>query len=38
MEKELHETFSGPAAQQEEKRNRAAKIRHGEALKSQRSQ
>lgn len=38
MEKELHETFSGPAAQQEEKRNRAAKTRHGEALKSQRSQ
>jgi Ca-activated chloride channel family protein len=38
MEKELQETFSGPAAQQEEKRNRAAKIRHGEALKSQRSQ
>ena len=37
MEKELQETFSGPAAQQEEKRNRAAKIRHGEALKSQRS-
>jgi Ca-activated chloride channel family protein len=38
MEQELQETFSGPAAQQEEKRNRAAKIRHGEALKSQRSQ
>jgi Ca-activated chloride channel homolog len=38
MEKELQETFSGPAAQQEEKRNRAAKIRHTEALKSQRSQ
>ena len=37
MEKELQETFSGPAAQQEEKRHRAAKIRHGEALKSQRS-
>jgi len=38
MDKELQETFSGPAAQQEEKRNRAAKIRHKEALKSQRSQ
>ena len=38
MEKELQETFAGPAAQQEEKRNRAAKIRHGAALKSQRSQ
>jgi Ca-activated chloride channel family protein len=37
MEKELQEAFSGPAAQQEEKRNRAAKIRHIEALKSQRS-
>lgn len=37
LEKELQETFSGPAAQQEEKRNRAAKIRHGAALKSQRS-
>jgi Ca-activated chloride channel family protein len=38
MDKELQETFSGPAPQQEEKRNRAAKIRYGEALKSQRSQ
>ena len=38
MEKEIQETFSGPAAQQEEKRNRAAKIRYGEALKSQRAQ
>jgi hypothetical protein len=38
MEQELNEAFSGPAAQQEEKRKRAAKIRHGESLKSQRSQ
>ena len=38
MEQELHEAFSGPAPQQEEKRNRAAKTRHGESLKSQRSQ
>jgi len=38
MEQELKDTFSGPAAQQEEKRNRAAKTRHGESLKSQRSQ
>ncbi len=38
MEQELNEAFSGPAAQQEEKRNRAAKTRHGESLKSQRSQ
>ena len=38
MEQDLKDTFSGPPAQQEEKRNRAAKSRHGEALKSQRSQ
>ncbi len=38
MEQELNEAFSGPAPQQEEKRNRAAKTRHGESLKSQRSQ
>ena len=38
MEQELNEAFSGPAAQQAEKRNRAAKTRHGESLKSQRSQ
>jgi Ca-activated chloride channel family protein len=38
MEQELNEAFSGSAAQQEEKRNRAAKTRHGESLKSQRSQ
>jgi Ca-activated chloride channel family protein len=38
MEQELNEAFSGPAPQQAEKRNRAAKIRHGESLKSQRSQ
>ena len=38
MEQELNEAFSGPAPQQAEKRNRAAKTRHGESLKSQRSQ
>lgn len=38
MEQELQEAFSGPAPQQAEKRNRAAKIRHGESLKSQRAQ
>jgi Ca-activated chloride channel homolog len=38
MEQELNEAFAGPAPQQEEKRNRAAKTRHGESLKSQRSQ
>jgi Ca-activated chloride channel family protein len=38
MEQELNEAFSGPAAQQEEKRNRAAKTRHGESRQSQRSQ
>jgi Ca-activated chloride channel homolog len=38
MEQELNEAFSGPAPQQEEKRNRAAKTHHGESLKSQRSQ
>jgi Ca-activated chloride channel family protein len=38
MEQELNEAFSGPVAQQEEKRNRAAKTRHGESLKSQRWQ
>ena len=38
MEQELNEAFSGPAPQQEEKRNRAAKTPHGESLKSQRSQ
>jgi Mg-chelatase subunit ChlD len=38
MEQELNEAFSGPAPQQEEKRNRAAKTRHGESLKNQRSQ
>jgi Ca-activated chloride channel family protein len=38
MEQELNEAFSGPAPQQEEKRNRAAKTRHDESLKSQRSQ
>ena len=38
MEQEIKDAFSGPPAQQEEKRNRAAKSRHGEALKSQRSQ
>ena len=38
MEQELNEAFSGPPAQQEEKRNRAAKTRHGESLKQQRSQ
>jgi len=38
MEQELNEAFSGPAAQQEEKRNRAAKTRYSESLKSQRSQ
>jgi Ca-activated chloride channel homolog len=38
MEQELNEAFSGPATQQEEKRNRAAKTRHVESLKSQRSQ
>jgi hypothetical protein len=38
MEQELNEAFSGPAPQQAEKRNRAAKTRYGESLKSQRSQ
>jgi len=38
MEQELHEVFSGPAPQQAEKRNRAAKTRYSESLKSQRSQ
>jgi hypothetical protein len=38
MEQELNEAFSGPVAQQEEKRQRAAKIRHGESRQSQRSQ
>src|SRR5262249_46982903 len=38
MEQELNETFSGPAPQQEEKRNRAAKTRYGESLKIQRSE
>ena len=38
MEQELTEAFSGPAPQQAEKRNRAAKTRHGESLKIQRSQ
>ncbi len=38
MEQELNEAFSGPAPQQAEKRNRAAKTHHGESLKSQRSQ
>jgi Ca-activated chloride channel family protein len=38
MEQELNEVFSGPAPQQAEKRNRAAKTRYGESLKSQRSQ
>jgi Ca-activated chloride channel homolog len=38
MEQELNEAFSGPAPQQAEKRNRAAKTRHGESLKSQRAQ
>jgi hypothetical protein len=38
LEQELNEAFAGPAPQQEEKRNRAAKTRHGESLKSQRSQ
>jgi Ca-activated chloride channel family protein len=38
MEQELKDAFAGPPAQQEEKRNRAAKSRHIEALKSQRSQ
>jgi Ca-activated chloride channel family protein len=38
LEQELNETFSGPAPQQAEKRNRAAKTRYGESLKSQRSQ
>jgi len=38
MEQELNEAFSGPAPHQEEKRNRAAKTRHDESLKSQRSQ
>jgi len=38
MEQELNAAFSGPAAQQAEKRNRAAKTRYSESLKSQRSQ
>ena len=38
MEQELNEVFSGPAPQQAEKRNRAAKTRYSESLKSQRSQ
>jgi Ca-activated chloride channel homolog len=38
MEQELNEAFSGPVAQQAEKRNRAAKTRYSESLKSQRSQ
>jgi Ca-activated chloride channel homolog len=38
MEQELNEAFSGPVAQQAEKRNRAAKTRYSESLNSQRSQ
>lgn len=38
LEEETKEAFSGSATQQEEKRNRAAKVRHSESLKKQRVQ